>query len=642
MMAETAADSSTMLDQALAYLGQGLSVFPVCTPVPGTPRCLHHRDCTSPGKVALVKWKPYQEERPTESNIRSWWGRWPDANIAMATGRVSGASVIDLDGDVATRQAVDRGFDIGPWAYTGRVGGRHLYFKHRDDAPTIFAKVGGIDFRGQGGYVLLPPSLHHSGARYRWAQPLTDEPLPDLPQWIDELAAEGHVSQNGTIHDGQPRIDVEHLLIHGVPEGQRDDTLFRLAAKLRGMGVPYDLAIDLVERSAERCSPPFPLDQARAKVESAYRRYEPNPEGSKPIRVNGRHQLVDTETGEIIDAWQWNVYDIDDFMARDIPAVQWLVDRLIRDQAIVGNFGGPGTLKTYFMTQLALSIAAGERFLERFTVRQARVLIVQEDTLEADYQQAYLGPMLKALALRSSDLHGWLFIAPANDLLLDDPQRLLALENWIAEYRPELVCMDAFYLLHSGEGMTAKDLQPILFTLKRLRKAYGCAFWLLDHNRKTSGGPTGDEAAIDRWYGGRSKSAASDAVVETRARKGDDSASSFHVLKLRGSKLPEPINVRLVDGKLVIDESQSDQASEGTKTLIVEWLLTQQSGRTQHDIAMAKKLSPRHVRRAVSDLAADGRLVKVGRAGRADLWHLADSTTTSQGPEMDSDDLPWA
>jgi hypothetical protein len=555
----------------------------------------------------------------------------------MATGRVSGYSVIDLDGDVATKQAIDRGVDIGPWAYTGRVGGRHLYFKHRDDAPTIFAKVGGIDFRGQGGYVLLPPSLHYSGNRYRWSVPLTAESPPDLPYWINDLAQEGHA--NGHVATSTGTIDVEHLLEYGVAEGQRDDTLFRLAAKLRGMGLPYDIAIDVVERSAERCIPPFPLDQARAKVDSAYRRYEPNPEGSKPIRLkNG--SVVDPTTGEIIsEDWQWHVYDIVDFMARDIPAVQWLVDGLIRDQAIVGNFGGPGTLKTYFMTQLAISIAAGERFLDMFQTRQARVLIVQEDTLEADYQQAYLAPMLKALGIKPAELAGWLAIAPAADLVLDQPEKLAALENKIAEYRPELVCMDAFYLLHSGEGMTAKDLQPILVTLKRLRRTYGCAFWLLDHNRKSTGGPTNDEAAIDRWYGGRSKSAASDAVVETRARKDDDGASSFHVLKLRGSKLPAALPVRLVDGKLVVDASQSDQAAEGTKNLVVEWLLSQRSGRTLNDIKLGTKLSHRHIQRACTDLEKEGRIARVGMAGRAVLWQLADPSDTPDTPQKEA--LPW-
>lgn len=648
-MAEAAASSINMLDQALAYLDRGYSIFPVCTPVPGTSRCHQHGSCEKPGKVPLVKWKAYETERPSPEAVRSWWGRWSAANIGMATGPVSGIDVVDLDGDLATREAINRGIDIGPWSYTGRVGGRHIWCQHRDDAPRNFAKVGGIDFRGEGGYVLLPPSLHHSGTRYRWATEPTGETLPELPRWINELAAEHSNGATGTatglsMAPSAGAIDVNYLVENGAPEGTRDDTLFRLAAKLRAQDFPIEVAFDLVERAAERCRPPFPLDEARAKVDSAYRRYEPNGSGSKPIRLNGR--TVDPTTGEVLsedaDEWKWKVYDIDEFMSLDIPPVQWLVQGLIRDQSIVGNFGGPGTLKTYFMTQLAISIAAGEMFLGLFETQQSRVLIVEEDTLEADYQQAYLAPMLKAMHIKPGELKGWLAIAPQADLLLDQPDRLAALENKIAEYRPALVCLDAFYLLHSGEGMTAKDLQPILFTLKRLRRTYGCAFWLIDHNRKSSGTVGSDEAAIDRWYGGRSKSAASDAVVETRARKDEDGASSFHVLKMRGSRLPAPIHLRLIDGKMIIDESQSDQAADGTKKMIVEWLITQQSARTLNDISTATKLSHRHIQRACAEMAKEGRIRKAGKSGQADLWQLAEQVAPPYVDPSDEDKaLPW-
>lgn len=639
MMPETSSNAVRMLDEATSYLARGWSIFPICTPVGGTDRCLQHGRCTSPGKVPLVQWKMFQVERPTLAAIQGWWRRWPDANIGLATGELSGVVVLDLDGDIATREALNRGVDIGPLAYTGRVGGRHLYFKYRADAPTIFSKPKtiGIDFRGQGGYVLLPPSLHRSGARYRWSEN-ADTEIYDLPHWVDELGAQHkNGTANGHAMMNAGALDMEYLVENGVDEGVRDETLFKLAARLRGSDIPYDLAIELVERVAERCRPPFPLAETRAKVESAYRRYEPNPEPPPPIRL--AHRSVDPRTGEVIDddTWQWRVYDIEEFMALDIPPIQWLVDRLIRDQAIVGNFGGPGTLKTYFMTQLAITIAAGEHFLGVYECRQARVLIVEEDTLEADYQQAYLAPMLKAMHINPADIKGWLSIAPPCDMLLDQPDRLAALEAKISEFRPALVCLDAFYLLHSGEGMTAKDLQPILFTLKRLRRTYGCAFWLIDHNRKTTGAALSDESAMDRWYGGRSKSAASDAVIETRARKDDDGSASFHYLKLRGSKLPKPIEVRLVDGKMVIDADESLQASDGTKTLVINWLLTQQSGRTLNDVKLGTKLSHRHVQRACGELAAAGRIQKVGKAGRADLWQLAEQT----GETADSEGLPW-
>ena len=49
-------------------------------------------------KRPLVKWEEFQKRRPTEEEVESWWTRWPDANIAIVTGRISGLVVVDADG----------------------------------------------------------------------------------------------------------------------------------------------------------------------------------------------------------------------------------------------------------------------------------------------------------------------------------------------------------------------------------------------------------------------------------------------------------------------------------------------------------------------------------------------------------------
>src|SRR5262245_64684908 len=101
-----------MLEHALAYLQRGLPIFPICS-----VRQHEHRDqddnlqrCTSLGKVPLVAWKRFQEQMPTEPEVRRWWTRAPDANIGFATGQLSGIVVLDLDGDLALRDAQARGY----------------------------------------------------------------------------------------------------------------------------------------------------------------------------------------------------------------------------------------------------------------------------------------------------------------------------------------------------------------------------------------------------------------------------------------------------------------------------------------------------------------------------------------------------
>jgi hypothetical protein len=266
-----AVPSSDLLEHARGYADAGWSVFPVCSPARAGGCTEHGPRCTSPGKTPLIRWAVAQAAVADEQQITNWWHRWPSANVGLATGRVSGVCVIDIDNGQALAEAQRRGLPNGPAVATGRVGGRHLYCAWREDAPTIFARANGIDFRGEGGYVVLPPSRHKTGVVYSWTTSPTEVPLPALPAWIDQMAA--------TDRAGQERgpIAVSKLFADGIPQGERDSTLFRVAAKLRAVDVPEDVALGVLLELGARCQPPFEQDLTRKKVESAYHRYKPSP-----------------------------------------------------------------------------------------------------------------------------------------------------------------------------------------------------------------------------------------------------------------------------------------------------------------------------------------------------------------------------
>lgn len=493
-----------MLDQALAYLDRGYSIFPVCTPVPGTERCHQHGKCEKPGKVPLVKWKAYETERASEQAVRSWWGRWSAANIGMATGPISSVDVIDLDGDLATREAVNRGIEVGPWAYTGRVGGRHIWCAHRDDAPRNFAKVGGIDFRGEGGYVLLPPSLHYSGTRYRWAIEPTGEPLPELPRWINELAAE-HINGTATGLSMTPlngAIDVNYLIENGAPEGTRDDTLFRLAAKLRAQDYPIEVALDLVERAAGRCSPPFPLDQARAKVENAYRRYEPNPEGSKPVRLNGR--TIDPVTGEVLseDSPWPEPENRGQAVLSEQGHVEYVED-LIKPGRIVVWAAEEGSGKSYTVDgELAIRmVAAGGSLAGTWPiVDRHAVLVLSEMHSDDDYEREEI--VLKSLNLDRTALDGkyWrlpLMTAAHGKPCLQVPEWCAWCVEWCKANEVKLLIVD------TATGATdvnpwGHDMQAVYRQLRLMLDAYPeLAMILIVHCKKPQAGAKGDRRITD-------------------------------------------------------------------------------------------------------------------------------------------------
>ena len=143
---------------ARAYLARGWSVIPV------EPH----------GKRPLVAWRAFQTRVATLTELAHWFERWPDANVAIVTGRLSGLVVVDVDprhGGTESLAAIEAA--RGPLpdtveALTGG-GGRHLYFRHPGRrCPNRVGVLAGIDVRGDGGCIVAPPSVHPSGRGYAW------------------------------------------------------------------------------------------------------------------------------------------------------------------------------------------------------------------------------------------------------------------------------------------------------------------------------------------------------------------------------------------------------------------------------------------------------------------------------------------
>ena len=153
-----AAQRNDRLAAAQAYLARGWSVLPV---EPG-------------GKRPLIAWRGLQSRRAAAADVEHWFERWPMANVAIVTGRLSRLVVRDVDprhGGAESLAALEQ--EYGPLpatieALTGG-GGRHLYFRHPGSrTPNRVGIRPGIDLRGDGGCVVAPPSVHASGRRYAW------------------------------------------------------------------------------------------------------------------------------------------------------------------------------------------------------------------------------------------------------------------------------------------------------------------------------------------------------------------------------------------------------------------------------------------------------------------------------------------
>ena len=170
-------------EAALQYAGrEGVPVFPVN------------------GKIPFAGTHGFHDATTEKEKIVKWWKRWPHANIGIPTGKCSGWLVVDIDPrhegivsfkqllETSKRQAEVQGRQYEPLpptrsAFSGG-GGVHLIFAARPDLElrntTALGGYPGLDVRGEGGYIVVPPSLHESGRYYKWMNDEQLAPFPDL------------------------------------------------------------------------------------------------------------------------------------------------------------------------------------------------------------------------------------------------------------------------------------------------------------------------------------------------------------------------------------------------------------------------------------------------------------------------------
>jgi putative DNA primase/helicase len=209
-----------------------------------------------------------------EGKIRRWWETWEDANIGVATGKEAGIFALDVDprrGGAEALASLEAKHGKLPETRTADTGGGgiHYLFKYPGFPVKNSTRVlgPGLDIKGEGGAVVVTPSLHASGRRYCWRN---DVLIADAPGWLLRLLQE---SQKTRANEGTAIGDA-------IPEGQRNDTLTSLAGTMRrrGMGAE-EIEAALLVTNNKRCEPPLAEDEVR-KIASSVCRYKPAVEGA--------------------------------------------------------------------------------------------------------------------------------------------------------------------------------------------------------------------------------------------------------------------------------------------------------------------------------------------------------------------------
>lgn len=182
-----------MLVAALWWARQGIDIFPLRWPVsPKTCSCPDGSACASPGKHPMTA-RGLHDATTDEDTIRAWWTRWPSANIGMPTGRRF--DVVDIDG--ASQAWNEFVAERGTPEHLGVVmsgrpsGGFHFYCAPGGQATIPSGTHGlpkGVEIKGVGGYVVVPPSMHEAGRPYTWIGDISDGVVSGDTPWSEWFA----------------------------------------------------------------------------------------------------------------------------------------------------------------------------------------------------------------------------------------------------------------------------------------------------------------------------------------------------------------------------------------------------------------------------------------------------------------------
>ena len=234
------------------YAKIGLAVFPLL-----------------PRSKAPLTAHGFKDASKDPGQIQNWWKANPDANIGIATGKVSnGVFVVDLDID---EEKGVNGYDsLRDWerahkelpdtanTLTGR-GGIHLLFRTDKKVKSRTALLPGIDIRGDGGYIVAPPSIHPNGNAYNWEQAIAEFGITEADATVFSLLAEGKAAETKSL--SVPKQ---------IQKGGRNDMMFRLACSMQAKGMEESTIFGaLKSENKAKCFPPLEDDELEKIAKSA-------------------------------------------------------------------------------------------------------------------------------------------------------------------------------------------------------------------------------------------------------------------------------------------------------------------------------------------------------------------------------------
>ena len=400
---------------ALSYLKLGFSIFP------------------TKGKKPLVEWEKYQHEKPTEDQVIQWWDKWPDADIGTVTGAISGIIVVDIDGGEVPQ--------LPPTAVSQTSPGHFQYFfKHPRFPIRNSAKIVGsnIDIRGDGGFVVLPPSKHfnkETGVQdftYKWLISPEDGGFADLPTWLLEKLKSKKSTEEAA---------------SGSEEGSRNtDSTILIGSLLSKYRVEdwETICWPLVKAwNLYLVKPPLEERELRATFDSIKQR-----------------ELDKQTSQETI----FKIPSVLEFLNEEFGDIQWLIKDLIPLAGTAIIVAKRESYKTWLALYIAHCITQGLALWNKIETAKTKVLYISNDDPPPSFQSR----------LRTFSFTGDFFVYHRNlpDFSIDQQNGSFAsVKAKIKEQGIGLLIIDILRNTHNRDSNTDRETKLVLDKYKELREA---------------------------------------------------------------------------------------------------------------------------------------------------------------------------
>ncbi len=455
---------------ALTYARRGWPVAPAHSTRPdGSCSCADTECGKLTGKHPRTR-HGLTDATTDEKTIREWWGKWPDANVLIRTGKVGDRYLVVCDVDTRDNgeenfaQVIAEHEDLPetPRAITGG-GGCHIFMWSRLPVKSSANQIApGVDVRGVGGYVIAAPSRHASGREYVWdagAHP-AELAVAEAPSWF--VARAGLAGERVKI---RPE-DVQGAEISEIFEGGRNNALTKIAGAMRRPGVGERAILAALRIvNDERCRPPLD-DWELEKIARSIARHDPG----DPVKT----------TNDPLPLITWKQ------VAAPLPEVKWTLEGLgIAPGAvtIIGGAGGGG--KTMALQALILAVASGRPVWGHFPTMQGRAIHIdyeQGDRVTRERYQRIANAM-------SVDLHS----LPPDSFGLATLPRFSMKADAATEDTIVRVCtgarvavIDAFRGAFPDAKENDSDVRKHLDMLQHASDRTGCTMIVIAHSRKAS------------------------------------------------------------------------------------------------------------------------------------------------------------